>query len=309
MRRTEGATWTEMIAGFAIIAVFGATILPYAIARAMNEPPTCQNNLKQWGLVFKMFANESRGSYYPQLANHEPYGGEALAFFPAGGQLYPEYVADLSITACPGRAGVEEIAEEYWRCPDGRWCDGGAIEPAKIGWDLDHYFYLSRPISDDAGYVAVRTLLSQAGNDGAFGKSMEVLRGGGGLEFQPSLPDNLIQEISEVLESAGVPENERPNLDDHTVWTGGFELREGIERFFITDINNPAAGAVAQSSIAIMWDTLPGIPYGEPGADAAFPHEGRGAYALFMDGHVELRPFPQPGFPISRLHAAVDGVL
>ena len=58
-----------------------------------------------------------------------------------------------------------------------------------------------------------------------------------------------------------------------------------------------------------MWDTLPGIPYGELGADAAFPHEGRRAYALFMDGHVELRPFPQPGFPISRLHAAVDGVL
>ena len=33
-----------------------------------------------------------------------------------------------------------------------------------------------------------------------------------------------------------------------------YRLREGIERFFITDINNPAAGAKAQSSIPVMFD-------------------------------------------------------
>src|SRR5690606_1771959 len=33
-------------------------------------------------------------------------------------------------------------------------------------------------------------------------------------------------------------------------------FREGIERFLITDINNPAASATAQSELAIMWDHI-----------------------------------------------------
>src|SRR5690606_8950481 len=32
-------------------------------------------------------------------------------------------------------------------------------------------------------------------------------------------------------------------------------LKEGIERFFITDINNPAAGARSQSVIPVMRDS------------------------------------------------------
>ena len=35
-----------------------------------------------------------------------------------------------------------------------------------------------------------------------------------------------------------------------------YRTREGIERFFITDINNPASSAQAQSEIAIMHDML-----------------------------------------------------
>lgn len=33
-------------------------------------------------------------------------------------------------------------------------------------------------------------------------------------------------------------------------------LREGIERFMVTDINNPASSAVAQSELAVMWDEI-----------------------------------------------------
>jgi hypothetical protein len=32
-------------------------------------------------------------------------------------------------------------------------------------------------------------------------------------------------------------------------------LKEGIERFFVTDINNPAGSSQAQSNIPVMWDT------------------------------------------------------
>jgi prepilin-type processing-associated H-X9-DG protein len=61
-----------------------------------------------------------------------------------------------------------------------------------------------------------------------------------------------------------------------------YRLREGIERFFITDINNPAASTMAQSELWIMWDDV----------SAARPdmmnHVPGGCNVLYMDGHVQF---------------------
>jgi prepilin-type processing-associated H-X9-DG protein len=69
-------------------------------------------------------------------------------------------------------------------------------------------------------------------------------------------------------------------------YTQAYRLREGIERFFITDINNPAATTQAQSSLAIMLDNI---------ADAAerFNHVPGGANILYLDGHVEFVLYPK----------------
>jgi prepilin-type processing-associated H-X9-DG protein len=64
-----------------------------------------------------------------------------------------------------------------------------------------------------------------------------------------------------------------------------FRLREGVERFFITDIHNPAAAAKAQSEMPIMWD--------RPGR-----HVPGGSNVLYMDGHVEFIRYPGE-FPIT----------
>lgn len=64
-------------------------------------------------------------------------------------------------------------------------------------------------------------------------------------------------------------------------------LREGMERFMITDINNPAASAEAQSSIAVMFDKA--LAYE---ASVNFNHIPGGANVLFMDGHVEFVKYP-----------------
>jgi prepilin-type processing-associated H-X9-DG protein len=81
-----------------------------------------------------------------------------------------------------------------------------------------------------------------------------------------------------------------------------YRFREGIERFFITDINNPAATALAQSTLAIQWDTVSEDV-------SAFNHVPGGANVLFMDGHVEyLRYTSAKGagtFPASREWAEI----
>jgi len=76
--------------------------------------------------------------------------------------------------------------------------------------------------------------------------------------------------------------------DLHTV----YRLREGIERFFITDINNPAGSTQAQSELPVMWDTA---RRGLPGATEMyeqFNHVPGGSNVLFMDGHVEFVRYP-----------------
>jgi prepilin-type processing-associated H-X9-DG protein len=71
-------------------------------------------------------------------------------------------------------------------------------------------------------------------------------------------------------------------------------LKEGVERFFITDINNPAASSVAQSTLPVMWDSWTAadgrpIHWGDQsGATVQFNHVPGGSNVLYMDGHVEF---------------------
>ena len=94
------------------------------------------------------------------------------------------------------------------------------------------------------------------------------------------------------LSSAGAP----ANTDYHG--TTVYRLKEGIERFLITDINNPAGGAKAQSNIQTMADLWAVTP-------ADFNHVPGGANILFMDGHVEFRRYPNP--PVTSGMAAIIG--
>jgi prepilin-type processing-associated H-X9-DG protein len=77
--------------------------------------------------------------------------------------------------------------------------------------------------------------------------------------------------------------------------------REGIARFFITDINNPSASAQADSSLFIMWDawamqssTL-SSGMGATSAVGYFNHVPGGSNVLYMDGHVEFIRYGSAG--------------
>ena len=68
-----------------------------------------------------------------------------------------------------------------------------------------------------------------------------------------------------------------------------YRLREGIERFFITDINSPAAAAQAQSTLPVMWDAIGSSEFGDNAAGSAtFNHIPGGCNVLHMDGHAGL---------------------
>jgi prepilin-type processing-associated H-X9-DG protein len=84
-----------------------------------------------------------------------------------------------------------------------------------------------------------------------------------------------------------------------------YRLREGIERFFITDINNPAASAQAQSEIPVNYDSTSQNVSQSSGwgtTYSKFNHVPGGANVLYMDGHVEFLKYPSE-YPVSRCYS------
>lgn len=83
-----------------------------------------------------------------------------------------------------------------------------------------------------------------------------------------------------------------------------YRFREGIERFLITDINNPASINAAQSTIWLMADFVNTAV----GNDAMrFNHLPGGANVLYLDGYVDYLRYPSEA-PVSPLIARVIGL-
>jgi len=78
-----------------------------------------------------------------------------------------------------------------------------------------------------------------------------------------------------------------------------YRLREGIERFMITDINNPSASAKAQSEIPVSGDWV------STDIGQEFNHVPGGCNFLYMDSHVEFIRFPGK-WPVNRTMAVLQ---
>ena len=198
--------------------------------------------------------------------------------------LYPEYLTDAAILACPSDPDYDpdsnfKLTRDYTDPDTGQTVLAGQTHPDCI--DQISYFYVGYLITNDYEMLAGHAMYTH---------------------IDRSLP------ISDPTTNSWRDRN--VNMTSFGYVGGGNSggptlnrLSAGVDRFLITDINVIFTGQEAgASTVPLMWDRI-------STNIVEFSHVPAGQNVLYLDGHVSFLRYGlnSTTFPCTPYYAAVDG--
>ncbi len=347
-KKKGGFTLIELLVVITIIAILAAILLP-ALARAREAArrASCSSNLKQWGIICKMYAGENNG-LFPGGGGYKIAGWCTWRGVNSA-ELYPDYWNDPNIMICPSdaRAGMpgfvsvwglgsdwpmieEDVIEQLNSLKDGVDADAAkAVRHSILSFPIS-YVYVPYAVKNSSQLFHVFHVLSA---NAAWGEDWNAsikeqvwqpkIKDAGGPDSwnctiyfykngEVDIPSSLatshwIWRYPNTTAKAGIDDDGNPMPSSYS------RLKEGVERFFITDINNPASGGTGQSTLVTMYDAWArednanAATYGK-GAVMLFNHLPGGSNVLYMDGHVEFKRYSKgAGIPFDSPEKGATG--
>ncbi len=255
-------------------------------AREAGNRTICASHLKQWATVLAMYAEESKGGLYPPVRT-----APTVNFEMDLNLLYPQYLSDFSIVACPSDVEAPPPAMDLKSLPADVRCRvlaGLNQSYAYLGWVFDRM----EDVPDQCLTVEkLPPTLAVISNGPLHTPTTAV------PERERRVCGQMALTLEQAICRSDAADVDVP-LDPPSGNRGGttvYRLRKGVERMLSTDSNTPP-GQLAKlaAGIPVMLDSFTDSP-----TFSMFMHMPGGSNVLFLDGHVEFRRYPDQS-PVNR---------